>query len=220
MSNEIKTVEMSPEEVERYEAFKVADQKKQEEDKIEKELNAYKEMVNSEVESAITILQELSGDISIVKSNVISNFQEALKLKGELLNRVKEGQKSHTFRTQDGKKRVTIGQNYIDAWDDTVEDGISIVKESIMSYVKDPETKALVNQLMRLVAKDQTGNLKANKVIQLEKLAEELKNDRLNEGIKIIKKAHIPSLTKTYIKAEYQDEQGNWVSIPLGMTEA
>jgi len=108
----------------------------------------------------------------------------------------------------------------VDGWRDTVEDGIAIVKEAVMGLIKDDETKAMINQIMRLIARDQNGNLKASKVLQLDTLAEELHNERLNEGIAIIKESYIPNLSKTYIRAEWKDDNGVWRYVPLGMTEA
>ena len=120
----------------------------------------------------------------------------------------------------DDYKRITIGRCVVDGWRDTVEDGIAIVKEAVMGLIKDDETKAMINQIMRLIARDQNGNLKASKVLQLDTLAEELHNERLNEGIAIIKESYIPNLSKTYIRAEWKDDNGVWRYVPLGMTEA
>ena len=177
-------------------------------------------MVDEEVEQAIPILRELSGDIRSVKERVIDNFRQILEMKADVLKRTKDGQKSHTFTNSTGDKRITIGRCVVDGWRDTVEDGIAIVKDAVIGLIKDDETKALVNQIVRLIARDQDGNLKANKVLQLDKLAEELNNERLNEGIAIIKEAYIPNFSKTYIRAEWKDDNGIWRYIPLGMTEA
>jgi hypothetical protein len=218
--NEVKTVQMTAEEAAQYEAFKAEQEKKAAAEKAKKDREIYSQLVDEEIEQAIPMLQELSGDIRTVKEKVIDNFRQILDMKAGVLKRVKDGQKSHTFTNSDGNKRITIGRCVVDGWRDTVEDGIAIVKDSVIGLIKDDETKALVNQIMRLIARDQAGNLKANKVLQLDKLAAELNNDRLNEGIAIIKEAHIPNFSKTYIRAEFQDENGVWRYIPLGMTEA
>lgn len=215
-----KTVQMTAEEAAQYEAFKAEQEKRAAAEKAKKDRETYGQLVDEEIEQAIPMLQELSGDIRTVKEKVIDNFQQILDMKAGVLKRVKDGQKSHTFTNSDGNKRITIGRCVVDGWRDTVEDGIAIVKDSVIGLIKDDETKALVNQIMRLIARDQAGNLKANKVLQLDKLAAELNNDRLNEGIAIIKEAHIPNFSKTYIRAEFQDENGMWRYIPLGMTEA
>lgn len=220
MGKEVKTVQMTAEEAAQYEAFKAEQIKKAAAEKAKKDRETYSQMVDEEIEQAIPMLRELSGDIRTVKEKVIDNFRQILDMKAEVLKRTRDGQKSHTFTNSEGNKRITIGRCVVDGWRDTVEDGIAIVKESVIGLIKDDETKALVNQIMRLIARDQAGNLKANKVLQLDKLAAELNNDRLNEGIAIIKESHIPNFSKTYVRAEYQDENGQWRYIPLGMTEA
>lgn len=70
-----------------------------------------------------------------------------------------------------------------------------------MSYQGRDETKAMINQIMRLIARDQNGNLKASKVLQLDTLAEELHNERLSEGIAIIKESYISRTCRKPISA-------------------
>lgn len=218
--HETTTVQMTAQEAAQYEAFKEEQARKAAADKAKKDRETYGQMVDEEIERTIPMLMELSGGIRTTKERVMDNFRQILDMKAEVLKRTKDGQKSHTFTNSEGNKRITIGRCVVDGWRDTVEDGIAIVKESVIGLIKDDETKALVNQIMRLIARDQAGNLKANKVLQLDKLAAELKNERLNEGIAIIKESHIPNFSKTYIRAEYQDANGMWRYIPLGMTEA
>ena len=207
--NEVKTVQMTAEEAAQYAAFKAEQERKAAADKARKDRKVYGQMVDEEIEQALPMLRELSGDIRTVKEQVLDNFRQILDMKADVLKRTKDGQKSHT-----------IGRCVVDGWRDTVEDGIAIVKEAVMGLIKDDETKAMINQIMRLIARDQNGNLKASKVLQLDTLAEELHNERLNEGIAIIKESYIPNLSKTYIRAEWKDDNGVWRYVPLGMTEA
>ena len=200
--NEVKTVQMTAEEAAQYAAFKAEQERKAAADKARKDREVYGQMVDEEIEQALPMLRELSGDIRTVKEQVLDNFRQILDMKADVLKRTKDGQKSHTFTNS------------------TVEDGIAIVKDAVMGLIKDDETKAMINQIMRLIARDQNGNLKASKVLQLDTLAEELHNERLNEGIAIIKESYIPNLSKTYIRAEWKDDNGVWRYVPLGMTEA
>ncbi|MGC8825367.1 MAG: DUF3164 family protein, partial [Bacteroidales bacterium] len=107
-----------------------------------------------------------------------------------------------------------------DAYRDTVNEGIAIVKEAIVGMAKDDDSRALVEAILKLLSKDQKGNLKASRVLQLRQLADRIGNERLIEGVKIIEESYQPQITKTFIRAEYKNESGAWVSIPLGMTEA
>lgn len=168
--NEVKTVQMTAEEAAQYAAFKAEQERKAAADKARKDREVYGQMVDEEIEQAIPMLRELSGDIRTVKEQVLDNFRQILDMKADVLKRTKDGQKSHTFTNSTGDKRITIGRCVVDGWRDTVEDGIAIVKEAVMGLIKDDETKAMINQIMRLIARDQNGNLKASKVLQLDTL--------------------------------------------------
>ena len=204
-----------------YEAYQRAKAAKTAKEQAKRDRAAYGQLVDEEVTAALPRLKELSGTISAVKGEILERFSAILQMKADVLRRVKEDQKSHTFTTSDGTRRIIIGRHQCDGWKDTVHDGVAIVKEACLSLIKDDTTRALVNQMMRLLSRDAAGNLKANKALQLRKLANELNDERLNEGITIIEEAYIPQLSKTYIYAEYKDEKsGAWKQIPLGMTEA
>lgn len=221
MNNETKTVQMTAEEAAQYEAFKAAQAKKAEAEQAKKDREVYSRLVDEEIDRALPMLQELSGSISATKRTIEENFRQILDMKADVLKRTKDGQKSHTFTNSEGTKRITIGRRCCDGWKDTVNDGIAIVKEACLALIKDDTTRALVNQIMRLLSRDAAGNLKATKALQLRKLANDLNNERLNEGITIIEEAYIPSFTRTFIYAEFKDEKtGAWKSVPLGMTEA
>ena len=110
--------------------------------------------------------------------------------------------------------------NTIDNYDDTVDAGISIVKEYISSLARDENSRILVDTVMRLLAKDQKGTLKPSRVMQLRQMADKSGNARFIEGVRIIEAAYKPVQSKTFVRAEIKDENGMWKSIPLGMTEA
>lgn len=94
-----------------------------------------------------------------------------------------------------------------------------MVKEYIESLAKDDDTRAMVGAIMRLLSKDQSGNIKASRVLQLRKMAEETGNERFMEGVKIIEESYQPTVTKRYIRAERKNSRGAWTSIPLSMTD-
>lgn len=219
--NKTQVVQMTAEERAEYEAFKAAKEKKAAELKRKEDRKAYSDLVDDEVEKAMPMLLELSAVIANTKKTVLGNFKTALEMKSDVLGLTKDSQKSHTFTTSDNKRRIIIGRHCCDGWKDTVNDGVAIVKEACLSLIKDDTTKALVNQIMRLLSRDSAGNLRAGKALQLRKLASDLNNDRLTEGITIIEEAYIPSMSRTYIYAEiYNEEKGAWERVPLGMTEA
>ena len=214
-------VMMTDEQLARFRAFEEAEAKKAAEQKKKEDRMAYDELVDQAIEEAFPRLQNVSDSLRMTKKSVQGAFAAILEMKRDVLQLTKEKQRSHTWTHSNGKLRITIGSHKCDGWKDTVTDGVQMVKDACMDLIKDDTTRALVNQIMALMSPDKEGNLKAAKALQLRRLADELHNDRISEGVQIIEEAYIPSLSKTYIYGEVKDEQtGAWKSIPLGMTEA
>ena len=214
------TVEMTPEEKQEYEAFKAAQAEKKAKEQAKRDREAYKELVDETIEEAIMRLQAVSHHIKTDKQNVLNDFRRVINMKSEVLKLKKDGQRSDTFTNTAGDKRITVGVYVTDGYRDTVEDGIAIVKEYIEGLASDAKTQSLVKMVLRLLARDAKGTLKASRVVQLRKIAEETGSDRFMEGVQIIEEAYQPAISKQFIRAEVKDENGAWVSIPLGMTEA
>lgn len=215
----MENVEMTAEERKEFEAFRAEKAKKEEEARRKQERANYAEMVDEEIRTAIPQLKELSEGIKTVKDTIYGNFNAILKMKSEVLNLTKDDQRSHTFTTSDSKLRITLGVHTVDGYRDTVEDGIAMVKEYIESLAKDDTSKALVNAVLRLLSRDGQGNIKASRVLQLRKMADETGDKRFLEGVQIIEESYQPSVTKRYIRAEFKNDKGAWVYIPLSMTD-
>lgn len=185
----------------------------------EQNRDAYKQLVDETIREVFPTLQEVSKSLARSKQSVYERFADALKLKEEIFN-TKADQRSNTFSSSDGMYRITLGNHQTDDYDDTVNEGIAKVKEVISSFANDDNSRLLVNAIMKLLSRDAMGNLKASRVMQLRKLAAESGNAELIDGVEIIEKAYRPQVSKTFVRAEYKDEYGKWVSVPLGMTEA
>ena len=185
----------------------------------EQNRDAYKQLVDETIREVFPTLQEVSKSLARSKQSVYERFADALKLKEEIFN-TKADQRSNTFSSSDGMYRITLGNHQTDDYDDTVNEGIAKVKEVISSFANDDNSRLLVEAVMKLLSRDAKGNLKASRVMQLRKLAAESGNAELIDGVEIIEKAYRPQVSKTFVRAEYKDENGKWVSVPLGMTEA
>lgn len=209
---------MTAEERQRYEAWKAEDEKKPAAAERKRQREEYATMVDDEINTAIPQLRELSESIKTVKDTVFGNFDAILKMKAEILGLTKDDQRSHTFTNSDSSLRITLGVNCIDGYRDTVEDGIAMVKAYIESLATDDKSKVLVSAVLRLLSRDGQGNLKASRVLQLRKMAEESGDERFIEGVRIIEESYQPTVTKRYIRAEYKDSKGAWRYIPLDMT--
>ena len=202
-----------------FEAFRAEKAKKAAEEARKQARVEYAELVDIEVIKAVEELESLSQQIKATKEKVYNDFSAVLDMKSEVIGLPKDNQRSHTFTTSDSKFRIMLGVNTIDGYRDTVEDGIVMVKNYIESLAKDETTKALVSAVLRLLARDATGQIKASRVLQLRKMADEVGDEKFSEGVRIIEESYQPTVTKQYIRAERKDENGAWQSIPLNMTE-
>jgi hypothetical protein len=221
MEEKNETVVMTAEELKAYEAYKANKSKKDAEEKRKNDRDTYRQMVNDEVLKAIPTLLELSKRLEEAKKKVFSDFQTVLEMKSDVMKLTKDNQKSHTFTDARGKYRIELGTYQLDGYDDTLEDGVEMVKEYIMSLADNEKTKSLVSMVLKLLAKDATGNLKASRVLQLRKLANESGDERFVEGVRIIEESYRPVPSKTFLRASQRDERSNeWKPIPLGMTES
>ena len=210
---------MSAEELAQFEAFKKQQEKEAAAKRRKENREAYAQLVDEEIDAALPELKDLSQQIAAVKSTVYGNFAEVLKMKAEVMGLTQDGQKSHTFTNSKGDKRITLGVNTVDGYRDTVEDGITMVQQYIQSLAIDENSSALVKTVLRLLSRDQQGNIKASRVLQLRRMAEETGNDQFIEGVRIIEESYQPATTKQYIRAEYKDEKGIWRNVPLSVTD-
>ena len=215
------TVLMTEEEKAEFEAFQQAKARKAAEEKAKADREMYRQMVDEEIENSIPVLLGISEEIKESKQKVLDNFKAILAMKSDLFRtKVRNDQRSHTFTNSAGDKRITLGVYVTDGYRDTVEDGIAIVKEYIASLANDEKTQALVNMVFRLLSRDAKGTLKASRIVQLRKVAEDTGDARFLEGVRIIEESYQPEVSKQFIRAEMKDRNGMWRPIPLGMTES
>ena len=229
MEEQIKVhqVEMTEAELAEFQAFKQEQARRQAEERIQALRDNYSKMSEAFIERSMRKLAPLSDKIRSMKAEVLEEASILQALKAELLEiDGKAMPKSHTFTNAKGTKRVTIGVYETDAYDDTVEEGIAIVKQYIESLASDTKSQQLVKMVLNLLQRTQNGALKASRVVRLHKLADESGDPRFLEGVKIIENAYKPAISRTYIRIEKReiDENGgivhDWEALPLGMTES
>ena len=211
---------MTADERAEWEAFKAEKAKKEAAEKRRQARESYAVLVDDELDTTMPILLELHEHIKAVKRGVFENFKTVLDMKAEVVGFKEEGQFSHTFTNRDSTKRVTLGVNTVDGWSDMAETGIAMVRKYLESLATDEKTKVLVATVLRLMAKDRQGNLNASKVLQLQKLAEEVQDEQFSEGVRIIRESYQPTETRYYIRAQFRDPKTNaWVNVPLSITD-
>lgn len=213
-------MEISAQEMAEFQAFKERKAKEEAEVKAKEARMTYKNLVDEEIARAIELLLPLAEHLKSVKKTVFENFKTVLEMKEEVMNVTNDGQQTFTFTNTLGTKRIILGMNMNDNYLDSVDSGIQIVSEYIQSLGKDPESQALVKMVFRLLARDAKGTLKASRVMQLRRMADDSGNERFLEGVRIIEEAYSPIPTKQFIRAQYKGENGEWLTIPLSVTES
>lgn len=214
------TVEMTAEELEAYKAFKVEADKKKAALKKQNDLKAYRELVDETIEMLLPRFENLSEKIKTEKENAIALLRTVIRMKREVIGLKDGGQYSHTFTNSDGNKRITLGANTTDGYLDTVNEGIELVTRYITSLAQDEKTQSLVEMVMRLLAKDASGNLKASRVVQLRKIAEDTGDEAFLEGVRLIEDSYCPIVSKVFLRVEMKAGMSNeWRSIPLSVTD-
>lgn len=194
-----------------------------EENQLKQIRTSYKAKVDKVVPKLFKRLQEASDKLSKVKTEVYEALEGLIVQKNEAYQANKEQdyeQQSHSFTSLDGKQTIIIGYRINDDWDDTVEVGIAKVKEFITAMGTDENSRDLVDTVLQLLNKDAKGNLKASRVLQLQKLAEKNKNPLFKDAMKIIAEAHRPKRTRQFVTVRYKDDQGNSIELPLSITDA
>ncbi len=212
---------MSAEDLADFQAFKAAQAASKAKEERKQNLNTFNQMIDEQVNLAIPELRSLAEELATVKQTIFSNFKTLLDMKADVLKMTKDGQRSHTFVSDDKLKRVILGYYNIDHYKDTAEDGIAMIKAYISGLATSPETKELVDMVLKLLSKDQSGNLKASRVLALRALADKSDSQQFKEGVEMIMDAYDPIPSKQYIRADVRDTPTSaWQSIPLSITDA
>ena len=176
----------------------------------------YKELVDEFVKVNVKKLQNLSSMMTDIKQQVFDDVEKLIEMKEELYN-TKADRRSDTFTARDGSATITLGNRINEGYDDTVNEGVAKVKQYLATLARDENSAALVDTVMGLLAKDRKGNLKASKVLELERLAVKSRDETFLDGIAIIKAAFRPTPTCQFIEVMMKDEKGNNVKLPLSL---
>lgn len=176
---------------------------------------AYKALVAENIPNAMHTLVEASQNLTLAKSIVFDFFRDIMKLKHKVYG-VKEKQQGHTF-TND-QYSIVIGYRQTDDWDDTCTAGVQKVNNFIQSLATDEKTAKLVDTINRLLNRDKNGNLKANRVMELQTLAEKFNDEEFTDGVRIIRDSYKPKRSCWYIEAYEIQKDGSKTSLPLSMS--
>jgi hypothetical protein len=192
-------------------------EKQAEKQKKEQDRESYKQLKDEAIRDMFLQLKNLSGAMIHIKGIVFSRFGTIRQMKEDLF-KTKSDRNSDTYTSEDGTISIKLGNRIYEGWDDTVEIGVQKVREYLKSLAKDENSANLVETVIGLLAKDRKGNLKANKVLELEKLAKKSGDPDFIDGLTIIKEAYRPSPSCQFIEVKYKDENGKEQSLPLSIS--
>lgn len=202
------------------EEFRIYKEQKAREERRKELQSDYVDLVDNEIGAAYVQLSLLSTEMAQIKRAVFDNFRSVIEMKTEQLGLGKEeGQKTHTFTNSDSTLRLTLGNYTVDAYRDTVDEGIRMVTDYIESLAKDDATGALVSAVLRLLSRNKSGQIKASRVLQLRRLAEESGSEQFLNGVKLIEESYHPQVSKSFIRIEAKSsDTGEWQNIPLSLS--
>lgn len=220
MSNERTMVEMTPEEKAQFEAFQRQQERKAQMESKREQRKQLQAMTDEVMAEAVAELQECHDRLVATKKKVIDTFSTLMEFRKEVNEESgKKEQDSFMFTNSEGTQRIRIGYNMNDNYLDQVEEGIAKVKAYLESLAKDEQSKELISLVLRLLARDQKGNLKASRVIQLGQLAEKSGNEEFQEGMRIIREAYRPTRSKLFIRCAIKEPEKEWEDLGLGIGE-
>lgn len=214
-----KVMEVSPEEYQELQALRAERAKREAAERKAADLEAYREMTDVVVAEAVGWLVDTSKSMRDRKERVFGMFDQLIDMKRDVIGLKEGGQRSHTFTNTDSTMRVTLGYNVVDGYLDTVNEGIELVHQYLGSLASDEKSKTLVSMVLQLLSTDRQGNLKASRIVQLRRYAEDSGSDEFMEGVRIIENSYNPTMTKRFISCQVKDKNNAWRYIPLGMTE-
>lgn len=214
--------ELSDEEVALLEQARADKAKREAEERHAQEVKIYKQLVNEAVNDTVPEAQDVSRILEQRKAGIFERFHSIIAMKDELFSgssKAKDGRFTDTFTNEDGTARVTLGYNTNDAYDDTYTAGVEKVKEYIQSLASDDKSRQLAEMVNTLLMeRSKAGQLKAQNVLRLESMANEIGDPTFIEGMKIIRDAYRPDRTKQFVKVEVKDESGKFQTVSLNMT--
>lgn len=212
---------MTADEQARYEAFKLAEEKRMRLERNREQRKQLQAMTDDVMEEAVQELQSCNAKLAECKKRIIDTFSTLMELRKEVNeSEGKKEQDSFMFTNSEGTLRIRIGYNMNDNYLDQVEEGIAKVKEYLQSLAKDETSEELINLVLRLLARDQKGNLKASRVIQLGQIAEKSGNENFIEGIRIIREAYRPTRSKLFVRCSIKENsEKGWEDLALSLSE-
>lgn len=216
MQEQVKTVQMTDAEWQEYQKMLTEKEEREKAQQRKADRDAYRQISEEAVDESFVDIKALYEQMQATKRKVMGRFQSILKMRNEAFDTdSKQGQ--YSFINKDCTQRIILGRYKKYMHDTTAESGIEMVKAYLETLGTDPESQKLVRIILDLLSENAQGELEPDKILQLDRYAEEFGSDQFSEGVRIIKESLIFDWTKYFFRAEEKDAEGAWKSIPLSM---
>ena len=216
MEQEPRTVQITESEWRELQSLKKVEEERKKAQKRKEDREAYRRMSQEAVAETFVEIKRLSELMQATKKMVMERFLAILKLRDEAFD-TDPKQSQYSFVDEGVTQRIILGRYKKYMHDTTAEAGIEMVKGYLEKLGTDSETQKLVRIILDLLSENAQGELEPDKILQLDRYAEEFGSEEFAEGVKIIKESLVFDWTKYFFRAEEKTEGGAWKSVPLSM---
>jgi hypothetical protein len=207
---------MTDAEWQEFQSLKREQEERKKAQKRKEDREAYRRLSEEAVSEVFVEIKRLNEQMQATKKMVMERFLAILKMRNETFD-ADSKQSQYSFVNEGVTQRIIIGRYKKYMHDTTAEAGIEMVKAYLETLGTDSETQKLVRIILDLLSENAQGELEPDKILQLDRYAEEFGSDQFSEGVRIIKESLIFDWTKYFFRAEEKDAEGAWKSIPLSM---
>ena len=216
MEQEPRTVQITESEWRELQSLKKVEEERKKAQKRKEDRETYRRMSQEAVAETFVEIKRLSELMQATKKMVMERFLAILKLRDEAFD-TDPKQSQYSFVDEGVTQRIILGRYKKYMHDTTAEAGIEMVKAYLQKLGTDSETQKLVRIILDLLSENAQGELEPDKILQLDRYAEEFGSEEFAEGVKIIKESLVFDWTKYFFRAEEKTEGGAWKSVPLSM---
>lgn len=213
---DVRTVQMTDAEWQEYQSLKREQEEREKAQKRKADRETYRQLSEEAVEEVFVDIKQLYEQMQETKKKVMERFQSILNMRNEAFD-TSSKQSQYSFVNKACTQRIILGRYKKYMHDTTAETGIEMVKRYLETLGTDTESQKLVQIILDLLSEDAQGKLEPDKILQLERYAEEFGSEEFLEGVKIIKESLIFDWTKYFFRAEEKNVEGAWINIPLSM---
>lgn len=199
----IDITQLTPDQMAELEAT-INQQKKEAREKKKENKKALQELYDEFLGKFLGKFFETHNSLSqLIFEQMWPDFERVKELKIETWGDSKEKNLSHTITSSDKQSSMTIGYNSTSAFDGTHTAGVNKIK-NVLDTLKGSDDKnvRLARKVLDLMLKTnpKTGELNADKALELHALKEEFNSEEFDEGVDVLLAARFKKQTSLFVE--------------------